>query len=103
MLARQVNPGKVQEFMRSYEDATSRPHGYLMLDLKPTSSSSSSSIMSNSASHFGGRNGFTGGGANSFPGGAIAPPPRYIVKKGTAVSNINIYSTENSLPRKNEA
>jgi hypothetical protein len=36
MLARQVNPGKVQEFMRSYEDATSRPHGYLMLDLKPT-------------------------------------------------------------------
>jgi hypothetical protein len=38
-------------------------------------------IMSNSASHFGGRNGFTGGG-NSFPGGAIAPP-RYIVKKGT--------------------
>ena len=37
MLARQVNPGKVQEFMRSYEDVTSRPHGYLMLDLKPTS------------------------------------------------------------------
>jgi hypothetical protein len=36
MLARQVNPGKVQEFMRSYEDVTSRPHGYLMLDLKPT-------------------------------------------------------------------
>ena len=36
MLARQVDPGKVQEFMRSYEDATSRPHGYLMLDLKPT-------------------------------------------------------------------
>ena len=36
MLARQVNPGKVQEFMRSYGDATSRPHGYLMLDLKPT-------------------------------------------------------------------
>ena len=24
-----------------------------------------------------------GGEANSFPGGAIAPPPRYIVKKGT--------------------
>jgi hypothetical protein len=38
MLARQINPGKVQEFMRSYEDATSRPHGYLMLDLKPTTS-----------------------------------------------------------------
>ena len=36
MLARQVNPGKVQELMRSYEDATRRPHGYLMLDLKPT-------------------------------------------------------------------
>jgi hypothetical protein len=36
MLVTQVNPGKVQEFMRSYEDATSRPHGYLMLDLKPT-------------------------------------------------------------------
>jgi hypothetical protein len=36
MLARQINPGKVQEFMRSYEDATSRPHRYLMLDLKPT-------------------------------------------------------------------
>ena len=34
--ARQVNPGRVQEFMRSYEDATRRPHGYLMLDLKPT-------------------------------------------------------------------
>ena len=36
MLARQINPGRVQEFMRSYEDATSRPHGYLMLDLKQT-------------------------------------------------------------------
>ena len=36
MLARQINPGKVQEFMGSYEDATSRPRGYLMLDLKPT-------------------------------------------------------------------
>ena len=36
MLARQINPGKVQEFMRSYEEATRRPHGYLMLDLKPT-------------------------------------------------------------------
>ena len=38
MLARQVDPGRVQEFMRSYEDASSRPHGYLMLDLKPTTS-----------------------------------------------------------------
>ena len=36
MLARQVYPGRVQELMRSYEHATSRPHGYLMLDLKPT-------------------------------------------------------------------
>ncbi len=36
ILARQVNPGKVQEFMAVYEEATSRPHGYLMLDLKPT-------------------------------------------------------------------
>ena len=35
-LARQVSPGKVQEFMRSYEEATSRPHGYFLLDLKPT-------------------------------------------------------------------
>jgi hypothetical protein len=36
MLARQVNSWKLQEFMRSYEDASSRPDGYLMLDLKPT-------------------------------------------------------------------
>ena len=36
VLARQVNPGHVQEFMKSYEEATKRPHGYLMLDLKPT-------------------------------------------------------------------
>ena len=38
MLARQINPAKVQEFLRSYENATSRPHGYLLLDLKPTQS-----------------------------------------------------------------
>jgi hypothetical protein len=38
MLARQVDPGRVHEFMRSYEVATSRPHGYLMLDVKPTTS-----------------------------------------------------------------
>ena len=38
MLARQINPGRVQEFMKSYEEATSRPHEYLMLDLKPTTS-----------------------------------------------------------------
>jgi hypothetical protein len=36
ILARQISPGRLQEFMRSYENATSRPHGYLMLDLKPT-------------------------------------------------------------------
>ena len=36
ILARQVNPGRVQEFMKIYDKATSRPHGYLMLDLKPT-------------------------------------------------------------------
>ena len=28
ILARQVNPGYVQEFMKSYEEATRRPHGY---------------------------------------------------------------------------
>jgi hypothetical protein len=38
MLAKQINPGKVQEFMRGYEDATSQPHGYLLLDLKRTTS-----------------------------------------------------------------
>ena len=38
VLARQVNPGHVQEFMKSYEEVTKRPHGYLMLDLKPTAS-----------------------------------------------------------------
>ena len=36
VLARQVNPGHVQEFMKSYEEATKRLHGYVMLDLKPT-------------------------------------------------------------------
>ena len=30
ILARQVNPERVQEFMKRYEEATSRPHGYLM-------------------------------------------------------------------------
>jgi hypothetical protein len=34
-------------------------------------------IMSNSASHFGGRNGFIGGGGKFFPWGAIAPPQIY--------------------------
>ena len=36
VLAQQVNPGQVHEFMKSYEEATKRPHGYLMLDLTPT-------------------------------------------------------------------
>ena len=36
ILARQVNPGHVQEYMKSCEEATKRPHGYFMLDLKPT-------------------------------------------------------------------
>ena len=36
ILARQVNPGRVQELMKSYEKATSRAHGCLMLDLKLT-------------------------------------------------------------------
>ena len=36
ILARQVNPSRVQEFMKSYEKATSQAHGYLMLYLKPT-------------------------------------------------------------------
>ena len=35
-LARQINPSRVPEFMHAYEKATSHPHGYLMLDLKPT-------------------------------------------------------------------
>ena len=40
VLARQVNSGRVQDFMNlramtMFKD-TSRPHGYLMLDLKPT-------------------------------------------------------------------
>ena len=35
VLARQVNPGHVQELMKSYEEARKCPHGYLILDLKP--------------------------------------------------------------------
>ena len=38
MLARQVYSGRVLEFVRSYEDGTSRRHWFLMLDLKPTTS-----------------------------------------------------------------
>jgi hypothetical protein len=56
-----------------------------IISLSSKSTAILTAIMSNSASHFGGRNGFTGG-ANSFPGGAIAPP-RYIVKKGTGTFN----------------
>jgi hypothetical protein len=44
-----------------------------IISLSSKSTAILTAIMSNSASHFGGRNGFTGG-ANSFPGGAIAPP-----------------------------
>ena len=36
ILARQLNPREIQEFMKSYEEATSRHYGYLLLDLKPT-------------------------------------------------------------------
>ena len=46
---------------------------YAIISLSSKSTAILTAIMSNSASHFGGRNGFTGG-ANSFPGGAIAPP-----------------------------
>jgi hypothetical protein len=44
-----------------------------IVSLSSKSTAILTAIMSNSASHFGGRNGFTGG-ANYFPGGAIAPP-----------------------------
>jgi hypothetical protein len=46
-----------------------------IISLSSKSTAILTTIMSNSASHFGGRNGFTGG-ANSFPGrgGAIARP-----------------------------
>jgi hypothetical protein len=37
--ARQVYPGCVQEFMKTYERAIRRPHGYLMLDLKSATKS----------------------------------------------------------------
>ncbi len=35
-LARQISPGRVQEFMSACQKGISRHHGYLMLDLKPT-------------------------------------------------------------------
>ena len=45
--------------------------------------------VSNTASHFGGRNDFTGGGGKSFHWGGAIAPPRYIVKKGTVTRIIN--------------
>jgi hypothetical protein len=53
-----------------------------IISLSSKSTAILTAIMSNSASHFGGRNGFTGGG-KFFPRGGNFPP-RYIVKKGTA-------------------
>ena len=35
-LARQMFPGKSSFFIEAYEDASSKPHGYLMIDLKQT-------------------------------------------------------------------
>ena len=32
--ARQMNPSKTKEFMKSYEDSTIKPHGYLLVDFK---------------------------------------------------------------------
>ena len=34
-IARQIRPDKMKFLMRAYKDATSSPHTYLMLDLKP--------------------------------------------------------------------
>ena len=49
-----------------------------IISLSSKSTAILTAIMSNSASHFGGRNGFTGEGANSFPGGGgQLPPPIY--------------------------
>jgi hypothetical protein len=53
-----------------------------IISLSSKSTAILTAIMSNSASHFGGRNGFTGGGGEFFPWGGNCPP-RYIVKKGT--------------------
>jgi hypothetical protein len=59
-----------------------------IISLSSKSTAILTAIISNSASHFGGRNGFTGGG-KFFPWGSNCPP-RYIVKKGTATAR-NIY------------
>jgi hypothetical protein len=47
-----------------------------IISLSSKSTAILTAIMSNSASHFGGRNGFTGGEGGKFSpwGGAIAPP-----------------------------
>jgi hypothetical protein len=47
-----------------------------IISLSSKSTAILTAIMSNSGSHFGGRNGFTAG-AKSFPGGAITPPQIY--------------------------
>ena len=38
-IARQMFPGKVNFFMEAYEDASSKPHGYLLIDLKQSTES----------------------------------------------------------------
>jgi hypothetical protein len=60
-----------------------------IISLSSKSTAILTAIMSNSASHFRGRYGFTGGGGNSFPvGGSNCPSPRYIVKEGTVELSI---------------
>jgi hypothetical protein len=34
-LAKQIRPGQTKFFMKSFEDATETPHGYLFIDFKP--------------------------------------------------------------------
>jgi hypothetical protein len=46
-----------------------------IISLSSKSTAILTAIMSNFASHFGGRNGFTGGG-DSFPGGGGQLPPQ---------------------------
>jgi hypothetical protein len=58
-----------------------------IISLSSKSTAILTAIMSNSASHFGGRNGFTGGWGKilSLAGQLPPPPPRYVVKKGTGI------------------